>query len=112
VRGVEPGCETSVPGIDGDLVPDPTDLDPAFEQATPHRLEVGHDEINIADRSRGLVGRSLADLYRARRSWRRAVHDAECVCRPRVDIEREAKPIDIKPQRAIDITRRQRDHLD
>src|SRR5215470_12486080 len=49
VRGVEPGCETSVPGIDGNLVPDRTDLDPPFEQATPHRLEVGHDEINVAD---------------------------------------------------------------
>ena len=48
VRGVEPDCETSVPGIDGDLVPDRTDFDPALKQAAPRGLEVGDDEIDVA----------------------------------------------------------------
>jgi len=49
VRGVEPSLKTSVPGLDGNLVPDSTDPDPAFEQAAPHRLAVGDDEIDVAD---------------------------------------------------------------
>jgi hypothetical protein len=40
------------------------------------------------------------------------LHDAECVVRRIVDIECEANPIDIKPQRAIDVTHRQCDDLD
>jgi hypothetical protein len=48
VRGVEPGCETSVPGIDGYLVPDLTDFDPTFEWAVPRSLDVGDDEIDFA----------------------------------------------------------------
>src|SRR6478672_7218153 len=47
-RGVEPGCETSVPGINRYLVPDLTDFDPTFEQAAPRSLKVGDDEIDVA----------------------------------------------------------------
>jgi hypothetical protein len=46
-RGIEPGCETSVPGINGYLVPDFADLDPTFEQAAPRSLKVGDDEIDV-----------------------------------------------------------------
>ena len=47
-RRVEPGCETSVPGCNGRLVADLTDLDPTFEQAAPRSLKVGDDEIDVA----------------------------------------------------------------
>ena len=30
-RGVEPGCETSVPGVNGYLVPNLTDFNPTFD---------------------------------------------------------------------------------
>ena len=55
-RSVEPGRETSVPGINGYLVPDLTDFDPTFEQATSRSLKVGDDEIDVAKRSDGRVG--------------------------------------------------------
>ena len=46
--GIEPGCETSVPGINGRLVPDLADFDPTFEQATPRSLNIGDEEIDVA----------------------------------------------------------------
>ena len=48
-RGVEPGCETSIPGSNGRLVPDLTDLDSTFEQAAPRGLEVRDDEIDVTN---------------------------------------------------------------
>ena len=30
-RGIEPGCETSVPGVNGYLVPNLTDFNPTFD---------------------------------------------------------------------------------
>ena len=59
MSGVEPSCETSVPGIDGDLVPDRTDLDSAFEQASPRHIEVGDDEVNVAKRSGERISKAL-----------------------------------------------------
>src|SRR6266403_2903193 len=47
-RGVEPGCETSVPGIDGYLVPDLTHFDPTFEQAARRSLKIGDNEMDVA----------------------------------------------------------------
>jgi len=47
-RGIEPGCETSVPGSNGYLVTDLTDVDPSLEQAPPRGLEVGDYEIDVA----------------------------------------------------------------
>src|ERR1700754_1259231 len=75
--GVEPGCETSVPGIDGCLVPDLTDVDPIFEQAAARGLKVGDDEIDVAKRSGGRAGQSAPDLDRATGARRRELHDAE-----------------------------------
>src|SRR5215831_9075736 len=46
-RGVEAGCEASVPGSNGRLVPDLTDIDPTFEQTPPRGFEVGDDEIDV-----------------------------------------------------------------
>src|SRR5690242_7377428 len=60
--GVEPGCETSVPGINGYLVANLTDSDATFEQAVPHSIEVGDDEIDLAKRSDGRVDESATDL--------------------------------------------------
>src|SRR3954466_11931488 len=38
-RRIEPRGKTSVPGVDGELVSNRTDLDTVFEQAPPRRLE-------------------------------------------------------------------------
>src|SRR6267378_3001956 len=62
VCGVEPGCETSVPGINWYLVPDLADFDPAFDEVAPRRPKIGDDEIGVANGSRSRVGQSLADL--------------------------------------------------
>jgi hypothetical protein len=47
-RRVDLECETSVPGSNGRLVPDLTDVDTTFEQAAPSGLEVRDDEIDVA----------------------------------------------------------------
>jgi outer membrane protein assembly factor BamB len=46
-------------------VPDLTDLDSTLEQAAPGSLEVGDDEIDIAEWADGGVGESLPYLDRA-----------------------------------------------
>ena len=48
-RGVEPGCETSVPGSNGRLVPDLSDPYSAFEQAVPSGLKICDDDIDVAE---------------------------------------------------------------
>ena len=46
-REVEPRCQNLRPRPNGRLVPDLTDLNPAFEQAAPRGLKVRDDEIDI-----------------------------------------------------------------
>lgn len=42
-------CKTPVPGSNGSLMPNLTDIDTPFEQKAPDGLDVGDDEIDIAD---------------------------------------------------------------
>ena len=58
-------CETSIPGSNGRLVPELTDVDPTFEQTAPRGLKVRDDEIDVAKRIHGRVGESGTYLDRA-----------------------------------------------
>jgi hypothetical protein len=52
---MKPGCETFVPGIKGNLMPDFTDFDATFEQGLPHILKIGNDEIVIPNYPTGVL---------------------------------------------------------
>jgi len=77
MRGVKPGCETSVPGSNGRLVTDLTDRDPAFDQSTPRGLKVCDNKIRIAKRADRRIGDSATDLNRTAGARGSELHDTE-----------------------------------
>src|SRR5262249_34043721 len=91
-RGVEPGCETSVPSSNGRLVANLTDLDSTFEQTVPRGLEVRDDEIDVAKRTAGCIGESVADLDRAAGAHRRELHGAERAGPPSTRLRARSRP--------------------
>jgi hypothetical protein len=110
--GIEARREAPAPAANRRLVPDLPYLNPTLEQLTSRSLEVRDGEIDVANRSGGLLGEPDTDLDRATRARRRQLHDPERLGRRIVDIERETDSIDIEPHRSINIAHRQRDHFD
>lgn len=81
MRMVEPGCESSIPGSNGCLVPDLTDVDPTLKQSASYTPEARHGEIDVANGTGGGVGESFTNLDRATGATTSELDYVECVVR-------------------------------
>src|SRR5262245_61847754 len=90
------------------LVPDRTDRNAASDQRRPSLREIGCDEIEIVHATKRV---SDDELYGARRSRRRELHNSEVDRGPVVDVKDEAGLPGVEGEGAIDIRDRQRDDL-
>ena len=50
-------------------------------------LDIGHDEIEPACRAGRSRRQPRAEMDRARRAWRRELHDPKCITDSKVDVE-------------------------